>query len=100
MALPIDRLDASVIATLGEALAYEQPGKDATTVSAVVRSGDLMGESGFLAEVFIQKSALGFTPAINDVITRGTTVFRVAKVLRDGDTAYRLQCQPVREIPS
>lgn len=97
---PFDTIDASIIATLGEALAYEQPGKDATTVSAVVRSGDLIGEPGVLAEVFIQKSALGFIPAHGDVITRGTTVLKVVKVLRDGDTAYRLQCQFVREIPS
>ena len=95
-----DTIDVSVVATLGETLTYEQPGKDATTVSAVVRSGDLIGETGILVEVFLLKSALSFTPELKDLITRGTSIYRVVKILRDGDTAYRLQCQFSREIIS
>jgi len=93
-------LETSIIGTLGEPVTYEQPGKTATTVSAVVRFGDLIGEPGIVAEIFLLKSALPFVPKISDLITRGTTIYRVAQVLRDGDTAYRLQCQTSREIVS
>ena len=93
-----DRADASVIAAFGESVTYEQPGKDVATVSAVVRSGDLIGEAGILAEVFILKSALTFVPAQRDRITVGSTIYKVAEVLRDGPTAYRLRCQFVQNI--
>ena len=91
-------LRIGVGSAIGQPATYTPSGGDAVTIRAVLRldAMESISDSGApmraqRAEVVLRASDLAAAPARGDAITIGGSTWRVADVLRDGQSAYILQ---------